>query len=160
MVKMTPAFYGLALICFFLPFTRISCADQTLMAVNGTQLITGFEIQSPLPSEAKAGSPDAATRIEPNPWIMAAASLALLGLLASLKNPKAWLARYAGIGLALALLAFKVGAEQKSAGELQKMAGMLRLDFLYGFWVALASGLIAAILARSEAKDDTPHSPS
>lgn len=162
MPKWTPAFYGLALLSFFLPFTRISCADQTLMAANGTQLVTGFNIENPLAKDRKdsksgdTAANDASTKVKANPWVIAALALALLGLLASLGSPKGWVARFAGIGLAISLLAFKVTSEQQATGELQKLGGVVRLDFLFGFWCALGSGIAAAISARSGQKDDTP----
>ena len=152
MPKWTPALYALAILCFFMPFTRISCADQTLMAANGTQLVTGFDIDNPLAKETAAG--EASTKVKPNPWIIAALALAVLGLLAALSASNGVPARFAGIGLAICLLAFKVTAEHQASGELQKLGGVIKIDFLVGYWGALASGIAASVLAHSKQAND------
>jgi hypothetical protein len=44
--KFSPAFYGLIILLFFLPFVNLSCSGQTIMSLTGFQLITGAEYSS------------------------------------------------------------------------------------------------------------------
>ena len=41
--KISPAFYGVIILLFFLPFVNLSCSGQTVMSLTGFQLITGSE---------------------------------------------------------------------------------------------------------------------
>ena len=44
MRRFTPAIYVLTLICFFLPFTHISCEGRKVASFTGIQLVTGTSI--------------------------------------------------------------------------------------------------------------------
>jgi len=44
--KFSPAFYGIIILLFFLPFVNLSCSGQTIMSLSGFQLITGSEYKA------------------------------------------------------------------------------------------------------------------
>ena len=44
--KLSPAFYGVIVLLFFLPFVNLSCSGQTIMSLSGLQLITGSEYKA------------------------------------------------------------------------------------------------------------------
>jgi hypothetical protein len=45
--KISPAIFGLALICFFLPWTTVSCQQQKAITFTGIQLVTGTTVKQP-----------------------------------------------------------------------------------------------------------------
>ena len=45
--NISPAIFGIIVICFFLPFINVSCSDQKLMSFTAFQMVTGTTIQQP-----------------------------------------------------------------------------------------------------------------
>jgi hypothetical protein len=45
LTRISPAIFGIALICFFLPWAEISCQGHKVATVNGFQLATGTTIE-------------------------------------------------------------------------------------------------------------------
>lgn len=45
--KLSPAIFGIVLICFFLPWVNVSCQGQKIATFSGIQLVTGTTIEEP-----------------------------------------------------------------------------------------------------------------
>jgi hypothetical protein len=137
--KFSPAIYGLALICFFLPFTHISCQGEKVATFTGVQLVTGTTIeQTEMFSEGKK-----AKKIAPEPLAILVLFSTIAGLgLSFLKGKESTLASAiaGGAGLIfLLLLKAKIDNEVLKEGE-----GVLRVEYGAGFWLILLLFLFAA----------------
>ena len=45
--KTSSALYGIALICFVMPFVVVSCQSQKVLTLTGVQLVTGTTMEQP-----------------------------------------------------------------------------------------------------------------
>ena len=86
--KFSPAFYGVIVILFFLPFVNLSCGGQTIMSVSGFQLITGTEVKATGMfggdmNSTNELSADQKKEIESQPLALFAFIAAIIGLIVS-----------------------------------------------------------------------------
>jgi hypothetical protein len=81
--KISPALFGITLICFFLPFTKISCQQQEILNLTGVQLATGTSIKQP---RFTGGSQE--QKIPGEPLAMLAMASTVVGLATSLMKAK------------------------------------------------------------------------
>lgn len=136
----SPAIYGIALICFFLPFIDVSCSGQKIGSFTGIQLVTGITIeQSVMWEEGRA------QKVDREPLAIAAFISAFMGLgLSFIKSRKSSIAPAvmgaAGVILLL-LLKSKIDSEVLRQGE-----GMIQVEYGIGFWLTFLSFLSAAVL--------------
>jgi len=137
--KLSPSIFGIALICFFLPFIEVSCEGQKIATFIGIQLVTGTRIERP----AAFGGGEQVQRVEGEPLAILALFSAIVGLgLSFLKGKKSSIAP-AIIGAAglILLLVLKIKLDSNILKEGQ---GMLQLKYGIGFWLTFLFFLFAA----------------
>ncbi len=149
-VRIAP--YGIAIICFILPFVELSCAGDKMFTLTGVQLATGAEVNDPV-----EGKP---MRIEPDGQAIVAVLALLVALLACIgrdKTPSLVAAIAGGIASA-ALLLLKVGID---AEVLKRSEGMpLTVEYLGGYWIALLAAIGGTVLAIGRSMDLNPDNTS
>ena len=152
----TPAGFGIALICFVLPFASLSCQGKEIATLSGLDLAFGKSLDASVlpasPSDAaafqeKSKEEQAAAMLQvmgtaqahaigSNPWAIAAALCALAGIGAALLGGRTAgpvPAGLAGLG-ALMLLAAKSRVEGQVSGPTM---GMGQVTWEAGFWLCL-----------------------
>lgn len=139
--KISPALFGLIVICFFLPFMNISCGGQKIVTLTGLQFVTGTSVEQQDPFSGKAKS----EKIESEPLAVAVFLCALAGLALSFLHSRSGtilpaIAGGAGGGL---LLLFKHGMDQK---VLQEGEGLIQVQYEFGFWLMLMLFLAATVM--------------
>lgn len=138
--KLSPAIFGIVIICFFLPFVNVTCQGQKVASFSGFQLVGGTTIEQ---SGGWGGKQVRNVSGEP---------LALFALLASIsglalsfyKHDKSAIAPavVGGIGLILLLV-----LKSKLDNDILKQGGgMLQLEYSAGFWIAFILYLAAIVL--------------
>jgi len=134
--KYSPALFGLALLCFFFPFTHISCQGERVATFSGLQLVVGTRIPT-ADMEMLGQNPRAAQqRVGRELWAILAflsAGAGLAGL--ALKDKRRYLggAITGAVGaLALLLLKLRIDEAVLSEGE-----GMLRAEYGGGYYLAM-----------------------
>jgi hypothetical protein len=169
--KFSPAVFGLAIICFFLPFTHISCSGERFATLTGIQLVTGTTIGDPETDYGKSsGGPFIVPahsdvrpqereddKIDPEPLAIFTLFSAIAGLCLSFVRDKQWTMGTAiagGVGLTLLLLLkAKIDNEVLKEGE-----GIVQVEYAFGFWLLLVLFLCAiglnAYLALPEPKEE------
>jgi len=151
--KISPALYGVILICFFLPFVNLSCSGQTIMSLTGFQLMTGTEVKQPgMFGQDMFGQNNSAEKkseeIEAQPMALFAFLAALAALLISLikKKPTAMInSVVSALGFFfLILLKFNIDgdAELNSGGQ-----GVITLDYQFGYWFSVLLFIAGAVLS-------------
>lgn len=152
--RFSPAVFGLAIICFFLPFTHISCSGQRFATLTGIQLVTGTTIgDSETDSAQSNGYPFTRPgetistdrkdeKIDPEPLAIFALCSAIAGLCLSFVKDKNWTIAAAvagGVGLIfLLLLKAKIDNDVLKEGE-----GIVQVEYAFGFWLLLVLFLSA-----------------
>lgn len=129
--KLSPAIFGIALICFFLPWVNVSCQGQRVMSFSGIQLVTGTTIEEPRMFGGKQKR-----KIKGEPLAVLTFLSVIAGLaLSFLKNRKGTIGAIAsGCAGAILLLLLK----SKLNSDIQKeTAGMLQLNYDVGFYLTL-----------------------
>ena len=143
--KFSPAIFGIALICFFLPFMNVSCQGQKIATLTGIQLVTGTTIQQPeLPSlfggKKQVQKPE---KVAGEPLAILVLLSAVVGLgLSFLKGRKSSIAP-AIIGVAGLILLLLLKAELDN-DILSEGQGILQLEYGIGFWLTFLLFLFAA----------------
>ena len=137
--KISPALYGIIIICFFMPFTTASCSGQKVLTLTGFQMVTGTTIKnSDMFGERKE------ERIRPEGYAIAAFLLAAAGLAVSLsKNKKAsfYSALVSCAGL-VSLLMLKTKLDQDVINNGQ---GLIRLEYNFGYWIAFFGYMVSIV---------------
>jgi len=167
--KLSPAVFGLAIICFFLPFTHISCSGERVVTLTGVQLVTGTTIGDPetdfaqtnggpliRPSDVKPQDRED-EKIDPEPLAIFALCSAIAGLCLSFVRDKKWTIATAIAGavglILLLLLKAKIDNDVLKEGE-----GILQVEYALGFWLLLVLFLCAiglnAYLYLPESKEE------
>lgn len=83
--KLSPALFGIALICFFLPFIEVSRQGQKIASFTGLQLAVATEVQQ----QGFFGTQRQPKRTDPEPFAILALLAAISGLgLSFLKSKK------------------------------------------------------------------------
>ena len=161
--KISPATFGLVLICFFLPFAHISCQGQKVATITGIQLVTGTTIGGPPAGFSQEESPFGAPgirpigpetprrslgesrdsqKVDPEPLAILALCSAVAGLgLSFLKTKNGTIVTIVASALGLVfllLLKAKIDNEVLKEGE-----GILRVEYGSGFWLAFVLFLCA-----------------
>jgi hypothetical protein len=159
--KFSPAAFGLALLCFLLPFVHISCAGEKVIGFTGVQLVLGTEVSSADVdasvrqsmgmdmgtgsglSQALQGS--SRQKVGPELWAIAAFLAAAVGLGVSfIKDKRRWLGGTIASGIgAVALLVLKLKIDHDIAREGE---GLLEAQYAIGYCLALLVFVGAAAL--------------
>lgn len=147
--KFSPGVFGLALLCFFLPFVSVSCQGQKVATFTGVQLITGTTMEQP----SGFGSQGKAKKIDGEPMAVVALASGVLGLgFSFLRRKKSAIipAVLGGIGLVTLLV-----LQSKLRHEAMREGGILQLSFEIGYWLTAllyvsALGLNGFIFLKSK----------
>lgn len=137
--RMSPAVYVVIFICFFLPFSHISCAGEKVATLTGVQLVTGTTIEGP---SSAFGEKEETEKIDPEPLALLTLIITIIGFGVSfLEGRKSTLfaALVGGLGsVSLLCLKAKIDNEVLREGE-----GILRVEYGFGFWLILLLFLFA-----------------
>jgi hypothetical protein len=135
--KMSWTMYLVVLICFLMPFMKISCGGQSVATVSGVQLATGFEMSTGYDKQ----------KVPADPKIIAVLALAGLGLISLIvfKKTKAAFVTAGGASvLAAALLViFKITTDND---VLKQGEGLVQVSYGAGYWGALLINTALVIL--------------
>jgi hypothetical protein len=141
--RVSPAIFGLILICFFLPFLTVSCQSQKFVSLTltGVQLATGTTIEQPRFLEGQKS--EEKIPAEPLAFFLIVTTCVGLGTSFIKSNKSAIIP--AGTGAAgtvlLLLLKSKIDNEVLKSGR-----GLLQVEYGIGFWISFFLFLAAAIL--------------
>lgn len=142
--KISPAVFGLALICFVLPFVTVSCNGQKVMSLSGIQLMTGTSIEQP----GMFGGKGQAKKVDGEPVAIIAFIAGIAGLgLSFMKNRKSSIIP-AGLGLIglIMLLVIKIRLDGQVNIAGGATMGLLSLSYGAGYWLAFILYLLASCL--------------
>ncbi|TAK18103.1 MAG: hypothetical protein EPO35_01660 [Acidobacteria bacterium] len=144
--RFTPAAFLLALVCFALPFAKISCQGQEVATLTGIETLTGKTVQGPGDSQ----------KIPSDAMAIAAFIAALAGAALAFKGMRRF-AGFAGIAGVVLLFVFKSRFADKIASESQ---GAAVVEFGLGFWLALIGLAAGAVLGLMPDTASTPAAPA
>jgi hypothetical protein len=149
--KISPAFYGVIILLFFLPFVNLSCSGQTIMSLSGYQLITGAEYsgQNMFGQDMSGGINNAKTKekreIDAQPLALFALLAAIVGLAVSFIRKKFTALLnliISGLGaIFLILLKFNMDSDVKLSGQ-----GVITLDYQAGYWLTILIFICSAVV--------------
>lgn len=149
--KISPALFGIAIICFFLPFVTVSCGGQKVMSLTGIQLATGTTIEQPSIYGQKQTQ-----KINGEPLAIFAILSAFVGLCVSvmtIKKNNIIVALISGTGAGLLLLLkSKMDNDILTQGQ-----GVLQTGYAIGFWLAFlfqAAIMVLNVFLLSENKNE------
>lgn len=129
-----------ALICFFLPFTELSCQGQKVTSLTGIQLVTGTTLSQPRPF-----GPPKKTKMPSEPLAVVAFVCAGLAMaFAVLRNRMATIISAvvsAAGAVTLLLLKSKIDSDIMKEGQ-----GVLQVGYLFPYWLALLLYVAASVL--------------
>jgi hypothetical protein len=149
--KGSPAFYGVVILLFFMPFVNLSCSGQTIMSLTGFQLITGAEYsgQNMFGQDMSGSMGNTNTtekrEIDSQPLALFALFAAIVGLIVGFIRKK-FIALLnmiiSGLGAVfLILLKFNLDSDVDLSGQ-----GVIRLEYQAGYWLAILVFICAAIV--------------
>ncbi|HEY8463080.1 MAG TPA: hypothetical protein VIM29_03530 [Bacillota bacterium] len=138
--KTSISLFILIFICFFLPFTSVSCDNKEVIKLTGIQLVTGTEIKT------KAFLYQEERQVPPQRLAIMPFGLVVTGLISGLvgkgKVSAGW-QTLSSAGAALSLFWLKA----KLANEVLKYPKMVFIvNYLPGYWLALALCIAAAVV--------------
>lgn len=133
--KLSPAVFGIALICFSLPWITVSCQGEKVATFTGIQLVTGTTVKEP-----QMFGPPKERKVNGEVIAMLAFATVIAGLgIGFLKGKKGAIgsAVVGGVGTVLTLL-----LKSKLDNDiLRETGGMLQVDYGAGFYLTLISFL-------------------
>ncbi len=150
--KISPAIFGLALICFFLPFVNISCGGQKFMSFTGVQLVTGTTINEPGMFGQKQNN-----KVQGEFLALLAVVAVVVGLILSFLKDRTSAILTAIIGGAGAVLLLLLKSKMDN-DVFREAEGMIQLEYTIGFWGAFLLNITAAVLNvfhLSQSKEET-----
>jgi hypothetical protein len=140
--KFSPAFYGVIILLFFLPFVNLSCSGQTIMSLTGLQLITGAEYseanmfgQNMFENNNNANMKNN-REIESQPLALLAFVMAIAGLIISLGKKKLTYLLCLIISALGAVFLFLLKINIDGDAELNGQ-GIVKLEYQAGYWLSL-----------------------
>jgi len=135
--KFSPAIFGIAILCFLLPWVNFSCAGQRVATLTGFELVTGTTIQQ----QGMYGHRET-QKVNSEPLAVAVLLFTILGAAVSfLKSRKASLiSSIAGVVSLILFLLLKSKIESDTANQGQ---GMIQVDYAIGFRLVLILFLAA-----------------
>lgn len=129
--KFSPAVFGIALICFILPWVNFSCQGQHVATFTGLQLVTGTTVQQQGMFGQRQNQ-----KVDSEPLAVAVLLLTILGVaLSFLKSRKSSLIpSVVGVVAFIVLLLLKSKIETDATNQGQ---GMIQVEYAIGFWLVL-----------------------
>lgn len=160
--KFSPAFYGVIVILFFLPFVNLSCGGQTIMSVTGFQLITGTEVTPTGMFGGEMNSPDELNadqkkEIESQPLALFAFVAAIIGLIISFFKMRVIAISNVVVSVAgvVFLLLLKVSldgdADLNVSGQ-----NVITLDYQFAYWFSIILFIAGAVVQWKIFADEGP----
>lgn len=148
--KFSPAFYGIIILLFFLPFVNLSCSGQTIMSLTGFQLITGAEYseanmfgQNMFENNQNTGM-KSNREIESQPLALLAFIMAIVGVIVSLNKKKLMYLFCLVISILgavfLLLLKMNIDSDAELGGQ-----GIIKLEYQAGYWLSLLVFIATAV---------------
>jgi uncharacterized membrane protein YphA (DoxX/SURF4 family) len=141
--KFSVAGFGLALLCFLLPFVTVSCNQQKVASFTGFQLVFGTTVQQP-----QMFGPPKEQRVDAEPlaaWAFVCCLVALGLAFAKSRKTEIGAAVFAGISL-VCLMQLKSKLQDE---VLRQSSGFLQVNYESGFWIVvlaiLAAGGVTAV---------------
>lgn len=130
--KLRPTVFGVALVCFFLPFMTVSCRGQGVATATGLQLVTGFTIED----GGSSGRGQSTQRQGSEPLAVLAFLAVLGGLGLSFLRSRAGAIGAAIAGAVCAFALFRLRAKI-DAQLLEEGAGLFRVEYHIPFYLTL-----------------------
>jgi hypothetical protein len=159
--KFSPAFYGVIVLLFFLPFVNLSCGGQTIMSVSGFQLITGTEVKaSGMFGEMNSAdelNTDEKKEIESQPLALIAFLAALIGLIISFfkKRITALSSIVVSSSGVVFLLLLKVSLDGNPELNVSGQ-NVITLDYQFAYWLSIILFIGGAFVQWKIFADDGP----
>ncbi len=144
--KFSPAFYGVIILLFFLPFVNLSCSGQTIMSLSGFQLITGSEYKADsMFGQSTEGEVKENKEIESQPLALLALLAAVIALAVSFvkKRITAILNIVISIcgGIFLLLLKFNLDSDAELNGQ-----NIIQLEYQFAYWFSIVLFIATAVV--------------
>ena len=154
--KFSPAFYGIIVLLFFLPFVNLSCSGQTIMSLSGFQLITGSEYKADsMFGETTEGEVKENKKIEAQPLALFAllAAVVALGISFFKKRIIALVNIVVSVlGVVfLLLLKFSLESDAELSGQ-----NMITLDYQFAYWFSIILFIAGAVVQWKIFTDEGP----
>lgn len=147
--RLSPIFFVLSVLCFFLTFSTVSCDDRPLARLSGVELAKGTDIRASRGGLLGRSRSEHVPPAKPVILALVAAVVAVaVGLGGRTRVAQLVVGALGFVGSA-ALLVFRSGAISEVAS---RSMGMLTVEFREGFWGALllmVAGTIAALHAAT-----------
>ena len=152
--KFSPAFYGIIILLFFLPFVNLSCSGQTIMSLSGFQLITGSEYKAnSMFGETTEGEVKENKEIESQPLALLALLAAVVALGISFFKKRIIALTNIVISVLgvvfLLLLKFNMDSDAELSGQ-----NMITLDYQFAYWLCIILFIAAAVVQWKIFSDD------
>lgn len=154
--KFSPAFYGVIILLFFLPFVNLSCSGQTIMSLSGFQLITGADYKAnsmfgeTTNSEAKADE-----KVDSQPLALFALLAAVIALALSFVKIRTMslvnIVLSALGAIFLILLKINMDGDAKLSAQ-----AVITLDYQFAYWLSIILFIAAAVVQWKIFADDAP----
>jgi hypothetical protein len=145
--KFSPAFYGVIILCFFLPFVNLSCSGQKIMGLSGFQLITGSEYKadSMFGEMPETGDVKEKKEIDAQPLALFAFLLAGIGLALSFIRKKTLSIIHvilSALGVIfLFLLKINLDGDVELSGQ-----NVITLDYQFAYWFSILLFIGSAVV--------------
>lgn len=138
----SPALFGLIIICFFLPWVNVSCQNYKIANISGMQFVTGTSLEEPQMFKQQFGTqnipqkPTKQEKIKPQLYVILALICVITGLVLSFVKGKlgALTTSIAGVVGFIFVILQKFKLENELV---QKSQGLIKLDYLLGFYLTL-----------------------
>jgi len=159
--KFSPAFYGVIVILFFLPFVNLSCGGQTIMSVTGFQLITGTEVKASgmfgEMNSADEFNTDEKKEIESQPLALFTFLAALIGLVISFFKIR--ITAISNIVVSVAGVVFLLLLKVSLDGDADlNVSGqnVITLDYQFAYWFSIILFIAGAVVQWKIFTDEGP----
>lgn len=129
--KISPALFGIALICFLLPFVNLTCQGSKVSTLTGLQLVAGGKMEVP---SMGGGKQYQKFKGEPMALIAFLCGLAGVGLSFLTGKKNNGITAVAGVMGVIFLFLLKSSIED---GVLKNAGGMVQIDYAIGFYFVL-----------------------
>lgn len=158
----SPALFGIIVICFFLPWVNVSCQNYKIASISGIEFVTGKTLVDPQMFNQKFGmqnfpskKPSKQEKINPQLYVILALICIVAGIILSFVKGRigSLTTSIAGVAGFILIILQKFKLETELVKQSQ---GLIQIDYLLGFYLTLIFLLSAVAvniysLIRSEA---------
>lgn len=147
----SPALFGIIIICFFLPWVNVSCQNYKIASISGIQFVTGTSLEEPQMFKQQFGAQNMSPRpmkqekIKPQLYVILSLICVIAGLVFSFVKWKSGMLITSISGAAgfIFILLQKLKLENELV---QKSQGLIQLEYLLGFYLTLILFLLAVAI--------------